>query len=98
MLNPPPKTNRFLEEQMLFFDKSRTKLSKLCLHNEESFKIQHKALLTRGVRSSSKISHECLHIGDIVQLLLDRGFEKNVRIKIHLFEWFADFLCFRRVS
>ena len=61
----------------MFFDKSRTELSKFCLQNEESFKIQHKELLSRGVRSSTKCSHERLHIGDIVQLLLDRGFEKK---------------------
>ncbi len=77
VLHPPPKAHKFSNSQNQFFGRSLDELSRLCIHNRNGFKPCYKALLTRGFGSSAKSSHERMHIGDVIQVLLKPGYEKK---------------------
>ena len=54
-----------------------SELSQLCNLNQNDLKFYYKALLNRGFGCSAKSSHERIHIGDIVQVLLRDGHERK---------------------
>lgn len=76
-LNVPPKGHTFSVAQRVFLDRVVAHLSQGCLQNEKDLELCHKALLNRGFGSSGKSSHERMEIGDVVQVLLNSGFEQK---------------------
>ena len=74
VLYKPPRNFTFTSKQDAFFTKTRKKLAELCMCKEESLYVANKALLDRGFGSASKSSHERLLLGDIIQVLVNRGF------------------------
>ena len=75
VLHPPPKGHTFNVAQTRFYNSALTDLSELGRQSRSDLKLCNKALLDRGFGSMTKSSHERLEVGDIVQLLLQPGFE-----------------------
>lgn len=75
VLSPIAKKSPFSNLQCRTYEAAISELSKLCQKERTKFLPCLKALLQRGFGSATKSSHERLHVGNIVQILLEPGFE-----------------------
>jgi len=82
VLHPPSKSFRFSTTQQQFLRKALGYIAKYSLRERKSFKLCYKALLDRGFGSSAKNSHERLHMGDVIQILISDGFENQTFLSI----------------
>ena len=78
------KQHQFTDPQRYFFSQVLAELSTLCVEPRSNFKVYHKALLQRGGGINARSTHERLHIGDVLQVLLDKGFEQNKFISTYV--------------
>ena len=78
VLQSHPKGHKHSSEQILVLDKARHHISSFTLQHSNELQSRQLALLSRDFGSLTKGSHEQLHTGDIVQVLVADGFEHSL--------------------